>query len=232
MHEVEFPPELIERIKRRRPNLHMFAALQPAKTALLVVDMQNAFVAAGAALEIPLAREIVPTINRLSGAVRRAGGAVVWAISTYGPRAEDRWPILFDHAMSPQAGARFRGALTEGRESHRIYPALAREPADPVVSKNRLGAFIGSDGRLETLLRARGLETLLIVGTVTNMCCEATAREASALSFKTIMVSDANAGRTDHEQLATLSSVVQALGAVRTSAALIAMLEAGSGRPA
>jgi hypothetical protein len=48
------------------------------------------------------------------------------------------------------------------------------------------------------------------------------------LSFKTIMVSDANAGRTDHEQLATLSSFVQALGDVRTSAALIAMLEAGS----
>ncbi len=225
MHRVTYSQRAIDFIMRRRGQLHIYDSLEPARTALLVVDMQIAFVAEGAAIETPTAREIVPNINRLSGAAREAGALVVWVISTYGPRPEDDWPTFFNHVMGPEAAARFRGALTEGAASHAIYPALTRDAADPVVSKNRFGAFIGSQGRLESLLRAAGIDTLLIAGTVTNMCCETTAREAAMLSFKTIMVDDANAGRSDEEHNATLSAFLQGMGDVHTTDHAVAMLE-------
>ncbi len=231
MHKLEYPQRAIDFVMRRRGKIHIYEELNPAKTALLVVDMQTAFVAEGAAIETPSAREIVPNINRLVAATREAGGTVVWVVSTYGPSEADYWTILFDHVMSPESAARFRGALTEGRESHGVYPALNRADGDPVVAKNRFGAFIGSQGRMETLLRDSGIDTLLIVGTVTNMCCETTAREAAMLSFKTIMLSDANAGRSDEEHNATMAAFLQGMGDVHTTDDVIAMLQAGAGAP-
>jgi len=143
-------------------------------------------------------------------------------------RPEDYWPTFFDHVMSPEAAARFRGALIEGEDSHRLYAPLKVADGDPVIAKNRFGAFVGSGGRLDELLRGRGIDTLLIAGTVTNMCCETTAREAAMLSYKTIMVSDANAGRTEAEHNATLSAFLQGMGDVHNTQDVIDMLEAGT----
>ncbi len=225
MSAPDYPQQAIDFIMRRRGRLHVFEQIVPASTALVVVDMQNAFVAEGAAIETPAARAIVANINRLAAAARAAGGTVVWIVSTYGPRPEDYWTTLFDHVMSPQSAERFRGALTEGRESHGLYAELDVAAGDPVVSKNRFGAFLGSGGRLERLLRDKGIDTLLIAGTVTNMCCETTAREAAMLSFKTIMVADANAGRSDAEHLATLSTFLQGMGDVYLTDDLLSMLK-------
>ena len=225
MPELKYPDQAIEFIMRRRAKLHIYEQLVPAQTALVVVDMQDAFVAEGAAIETPTARAIVPNINQLARAMRDAGGTVVWIISTYGPRPEDYWPTFFDHVMSSEAAARFRGALTEGEASHRIYGPLEVADGDFTIAKNRFGAFIGSGGRLEDHLRERGIDTLLITGTVTNMCCETTAREAAMLSFKTIMVSDANAARSDEEHIATLSAFLQGMGDVHATHDVIRMLE-------
>lgn len=226
MHKVEFSDEVIARIKSRRTKPHMYeAGLEPAHTALLVVDMQASFVAEGGAAEIPIAREIVPNINNLIAAVRRTGGLVVWIVSTYGPDEADRWPTFYDHVMDPEPGRRFREALTAGAPGHEIYSGLAFEPDDPIVEKNRFGAFIGSQGRLERLLRDRGIDTVLITGTVTNVCCETTAREAAAYAFKTIMVTDGNAARCDEEHNATLSTFWQAMGDVLPTDRLIAALD-------
>lgn len=229
MHKVEYPQAAIDFIMRRRGKLHIYEALDPARTALIVVDMQSAFVAEGAAIETPVAREIVPNINRLAAACRKAGAMVAWVISTYGPKPEDYWPTFFDHVMSPEAAQRFRGALMEGEESHAIYPPLDYVEGEAIVSKNRFGAFIGSGGKLEETLRDAGIDTLIIAGTVTNMCCETTAREACMLSFKTIMVSDGNAGRNDEEHNAALSAFLIGMGDVHTTDDLIAMLDGAAG---
>lgn len=229
MHKVEFSDEVIARIRARRSEPHMYeAGLEPAHTALLVVDMQAAFVAEGASAEIPIAREIVPNINRLAATVRQTGGLIVWIVSTYGPNQADRWPTFYDHVMDPEPGKRFRDALTTGAAGHEIYSGLAYEPGEPIVEKNRFGAFIGSQGRLERLLRERDIDTILITGTVTNVCCETTAREAAAYAFKTIMVTDGNAARCDEEHNATLSTFWQAMGDVLPTDRLIAALEAGA----
>lgn len=229
MHQVTYPQSAIDFIMRRRGKLHIYEDLDPARTALLVVDMQNGFVAEGAAVETPAARDIIPNINRLAAACRASGAMVAWVISTYGPRPEDYWSTFFDHVMSPESAARFRGAFTEGEESHEIYPALDQNADEPVVTKNRFGAFMGSQGRLEKLLRDAGIDTVLIAGTVTNMCCETTAREAAMLSLKTIMVSDSNAARTEAEHNATLAAFLQGMGDVHTTEDVVAMLEKGAG---
>src|SRR5689334_3057062 len=78
MHPTALPHDIIERVRARRGRLHPFESLSPKRTALVVIDMQNAFCAPGASIEVPVARSIVPNINRLAGAVRSSGGLVVW----------------------------------------------------------------------------------------------------------------------------------------------------------
>ena len=128
----------------------------------------------------------------------------------------------------PDAAERFRGALSEGEESHAIYPPLDYVAGEAVISKNRFGAFIGSGGKLEETLRAAAIDTLIIAGTVTNMCCETTAREACMLNFKTIMVSDGNAGRNDEEHNAALSAFLIGMGDVHSTDDLIVMLDSAA----
>jgi len=68
MHKAEIRREIVERVLARRGRLHLFESLDPKRTALLVIDMQNAFVAPGAPMEVPAARAIVGPINRLAAA--------------------------------------------------------------------------------------------------------------------------------------------------------------------
>jgi len=227
MHKIEFSEQVLARIARRRTKLHMYAELDAARTALVVVDMQSAFVSVDAAAEIPVAREIIPNINRLASCVSETGGAVVWLVSTYGPAESDRWPSSLDHVMDPGPGKRFRDALSTGAPGHAIHSDMDYRSGDVIVEKNRFGGFIGSQGRLEAALRDRGMDTVLIAGTVTNICCETTAREAAALAFKTVMVEDANAGRNDEEHMATLSTFLQAMGDVLPCGKIMSALRAG-----
>jgi ureidoacrylate peracid hydrolase len=234
MAGFEWPAEFVERIIERRGRLHCYDTLAPERTALAVVDMQTAFLKEEWPTSLAAAREIVPTVNRLAKAVRGTGGQVIWIVSTYGPKGADRWHVLFDHVLGPKAGAFFREVMSEGHEGHAIWPLLEVRPEDAIVGKNRFGAFCGSEGRLERLLREGRLDTLLIAGTVTNVCCESTAREAAFHDFKTIMVSDANAGRSEMDNLVTFSTFIRAFGDVMSSDEVIARLEAGAGasRPA
>ena len=78
MHKIAIPSYAVERALARRGRLHPFDDIDPARTALVVVDLQNGFMAPGQPAEIAQAREIVPNVNRLAAAVRRAGGAVAW----------------------------------------------------------------------------------------------------------------------------------------------------------
>ena len=78
LHRVALPAYVAERIALRRGTPHAFEKIDPARTALVVVDLQNGFMAPGQPAEMPVARAIVPNVNRLAEATRKAGGAVVW----------------------------------------------------------------------------------------------------------------------------------------------------------
>ena len=226
MHTGGIPEDVINRCMARRGRVHTFESIEPAQTAMLVVDMQNAFVAEGAAAEIPTAREVVPNINRINAALRAAGGLVVWIDSTYGPSEDDRWPIMYNHVFGEEQGKSFRASLTEGAPGHSLYAPLQQHADDITVSKNRFSAFVGSGGGLEQLLRDRGIDTVLVTGTVTSVCCESTAREAAMRNFKTVMITDANAGRDDEEHWASLANILLGFGDVYATDEIIALISA------
>jgi ureidoacrylate peracid hydrolase len=193
MHPFSVPQSVIDRVVARRGREHVNENLDPAKTALVVVDMQNAFMLPGVAHALcPMAEKIVPNINRLARAVRESGGTVVWIKTTFKQDALKNWSTYFE-MVTPQQGAKRIAALTAGSKGHELWAALDVRPADLIVEKARFSAFIQGSSDLADALRNRGIDTVLITGTVTNVCCESTARDAMMLNFKTIMVTDGNA---------------------------------------
>jgi len=178
-----------------------FAHLDPRRTALAVVDMQNYFVAPGYQAEVAPARAIVPAINRAAAGVRAAGGLVAW-VQTSADGADREWSHLHAELLTPQASRKRLEGLAEGSPGFTLWPELAADPRDARVVKTRYSAFLPAPSPLERLLRARRIDTLLVAGTATNVCCDSTARDAMMLDFRTAMLADANAARTSalHEQ--------------------------------
>jgi ureidoacrylate peracid hydrolase len=212
---------IVERVIARRGRLHLFDSLDPKKTALVVIDMQNAFVAPGAPMEVPAARAIVADINRLAAELRKRGVVIIW-ISHQNARDGRDWSGFFDSFIAPGRRADAAAALSAGSELQKLFPELAVEKGDLRVAKNRYSAFIRSD--FENMLRQRGLDTLLIAGTKTNVCCECTARDAMMLDYKVIMLSDCTAALSDEEQRATLENMIQQFGDVLTADEALALL--------
>jgi ureidoacrylate peracid hydrolase len=226
MHPSELPAHVIDRIVFRRGRLHGFEHVDPKKTALVVVDMQNVFCAEGAAVEVTTAREIVPNINRLARATRAAGGIVAWVQMTV-PEWKD-WALVLDNLIAPALAERTLASIKPGSEGHALWPKMEPAEGDLYVQKNRFSAFLPSSSNIAETLRARGIEYVIITGTLTNVCCESSARDAAMMDFKTFMVSDANAAITDEAHLATLSSFIGSFGDVRSTGEMVSMLETGA----
>ena len=225
MHNIDIPQWATDIAMDRRGKAHIYADLDPCKTALILVDLQNGFMEEEVAIAyVPTAVEIVPNVNRLAAAVRRTGGRVFWIKNTLDENNTSAWSEYF--AMLTPAKREWALAnMAPGTRGHEIYPTLKVEPQDEIVNKYRFSAFLQGASDLPERLRAQGYDTVLITGTVTNVCCESSARDAMMLNFKTIMVSDANAARTDAEHNATLASFYSIFGDVMSTDFLIERLE-------
>jgi len=218
------PAYVIERVLAKRGRLPVFDRFEPAKTALLVIDMQNFYVG-----EIPSVLAIIPRINRLAARVRELGGLVVWVGMTAGENGTSRWSVYHDNFFTPEKGANHRDQLSPGHPGHAFHADLAIAPGDPIVYKKRFSPFVAGASDLDALLRARGIENLIVVGTATNMCCESAARDAMMLDYRVVMVADANGARYDDDHLAGLTSFYQSFGDVRNTDEVIDdLLRSGS----
>ena len=225
MHTVTMPQWATDLVLKRRGKLHVHADLDPRITALIVVDLQNAFmVEEVAAAYVPVAVEIVPTVNRLAAAVRRTGGKVFWIRNTVDAGNIVSWSHWLA-MMTPDVRSAMIENMKPGSLGHELYPGLDVQPADETVLKYRFSAFLPGASDLPERLRRQGCDTVLITGTLTNVCCESSARDAMMLNFRTIMVSDANAARTDAEHNATLASIYTVFGDVMDTDFLIGCLE-------
>jgi nicotinamidase-related amidase len=206
------PAYVIERVLAKRGRLPVFDTFDPRATALLVIDMQNFYVG-----EIPAVLAIIPNVNRLAAHLRAVGGLVVWVGMTAGEAGRSRWPLYHEHFFTAQKGAAHRDGLSAGDPGHAFHRDLAIEPNDPIVYKSRFSPFVPGASGIEDVLRARGIENLVIAGTATNMCCESAARDAMLLDYRVVMVSDANAARYEEDHLAGLTSFYQSFGDVRST---------------
>lgn len=225
MHKVAIPPEITERVIRHRGRAHVYEDFDPRRTAFVVVDMQNGFMMPGVAHVLcPMAIEIVPNINRIAAAMRRAGGTVVWVISTFGEASLKNWPVLHEMAGPERTAVRI-ATLAEGSIGHQLWDELETRPEDLTVVKTKYSAFIPTSCHLDAILRERGIDTVLIAGTVTNVCCESSARDAMMQNFRTVMVTDANAAMTDAEHNASLVAFYLSFGDILSTEAIVAHLD-------
>jgi ureidoacrylate peracid hydrolase len=217
MHKVSISQSIIDRVVTRRGREHIFDDLDPVKTALVVVDMQNGFMVPELGhAPCAMAHKIVPNINRLAQAVRATGGTVIWIQTAYSDETLTSWSTLYG-MMLPKGRDRRKFSLSPSNKGYDIFPDLKIEPQDLIVVKNRYSAFIQGSSNIEEVLRQRGLDTLLITGTVTNVCCESTARDAMMRNYKTIMLTDGNAAANDEDHNAALSNFYLTFGDIMST---------------
>ena len=174
--------------------------------------------------EIPYARELIAPTNRLAAAARESGAKVIWLQMTLEQESE-RWSVYFDFIRRGKDKAKDIKTLSRGTEGHALHKDLDVQAGDIIVEKTRYSAFIQGSSELDNVLKRAGIDTLIMVGTVTNGCCECTARDAMMLNYKVIFVSDGNAARTDEEHNGALSNILRNFGDVISTDQVIERLE-------
>ncbi len=163
------------------------------KVALLIVDMQKGFLAPGAAMEVPQGRDIIANIQRLAGFCRRAGIPVIYTRFIYSPSIPTLHGELHVEHKPVQPGiepgmGQPSSCCLEGDESSHIMPELAPEPSDLVIDKHGYDAFHASP--LDSALRARGIENLIVTGVMTDICVLATVSGAMHHGYRVTVARD------------------------------------------
>lgn len=222
MHKIDIPQSIIDACVRRRGSSSVYNRLDPDKTALVVIDMQNSWLEAGlSVLEIPEARSIIPNINAIAKRMRSAGGTVAWTQSTF---AEPWTSAMYKGFCDEKWIKKIVAESAPGTHGFAICDKMDWQEDDITVTKNRPSALIQGASDLESRLRDNGCDTIIITGTLTNACCESTARDAAALGFHVVFASDGTATRSDIEHNAALINLMQLVADVRPTNEILDML--------
>jgi len=163
-------------------------AVEPAATALVIVDMQRDFVDPDGALPVPGAAESVPRIRRLLDWARDRGIAVIYTQDTHDP-GDPEWSIWPRH-------------VERGTEGWQIVGELAPRAGERIFEKARYDGFYGTG--LDHALRVAGIDTLIICGTVANICVHYTAASAGLRWYRVIHPIDALSALTEFDMEAAL----------------------------
>ncbi len=202
-------------------NKKQLGRIDSETTALLVIDMQNDFIKEGAVLEVPKIREQIPKIKKLIDTCRGLGMPIVYSRQVYRLDIAVRPLILDMFTLLDKKG------LREGTEGAEIHKDLKPLPSDFIVNKMRFSAFYNTD--LESILRnvrkRRAIDTVIICGTVTNICCESTARDAFERDFRVVFGSDITSAWSDEFQNLTLKTIDYAFGWVMSLDEIIIALK-------
>ena len=176
--------------------------------------MLNAFVESGAAIEVPDAKKIVPNIKKIAEKCRELQIPVIYANHSFRSDGLDKG-LMFD--FWPQLES---GCLSEGSIGAEVYRDLKPETNDITIRKYRYSAFFNTE--LDTILKKLGKNALIITGTVTEFCCESTARDAFFRDYRVLFISDANASASELAQKATLQTIARGFGTVLSTDELLA----------
>ena len=218
MHNTGIRQEIIDRVLARRGKLHLFDRFVPKETALVVIDMQPTFVAPRAPAEVPAAPGIIATIQRLANAMRPLGVLIFWVTHANSQTEEGSdWNGFFKYFVADDLREKTLVSLKPGNPDTLLWHTFETDADDISLFKNRYSALIQGSSDLQKVLNDRGIRNLLVTGTKTNVCCEATARDAMMLDHNTVMISDATAALSDDEHRATLKTFIQQFGDVLTA---------------
>jgi len=213
-HPSGIPEKIVRKVVARRGRLHAFEAIDPKTTALAVIDLDEATVS-----NDDVSQRMTETVNALAAAVRQGGGVVAWVLSRM-----STMPRHFSAILGANLATRYFNDGQVGGAGARLWHRLDRKPDDVVAIKSGASAFFPGKCDLKPQLDARGVNTILIAGTVTNICCESSARDAVELDYKVIMISDALSGQAHGLHEATLATFYRIFGDVRPSEDVIRLL--------
>jgi ureidoacrylate peracid hydrolase len=202
------------------------------KTAILVVDLQNGFMEPGAPVEAAAARSIVPNVNAITSQARRYGAQNIFIQFTTPPAVLKTWSNWFARFPSDEVRARQQKMLMRGSHYWQLWPGLERGESDLIVEKQRFSAFAPETCPLHEILQSRGIDTLIITGALTNICCESTARDAVQLNYRTVLVSDATAALSQPEHDMALANMSRVFADVMTTDECLNRLDRESGKRA
>lgn len=215
---------------------YRFDRIDPLRTAMIVVDMQNDFVSPGAKLQSAQAHRMVPKLASTLKFCREQGIRVVYTAHVHRKDGCDMG--LFDDLYPPIADG---SALVDDTQGVEIFGDLAPAPGEHVVKKHRYSAFFATD--LDLILREWGIESVIISGTTTENCCHATARDAMFRNYKVAFLSDVTGtfdypdvgyGAMSAEQVhqATLSILAFSTAHVMTVEEMMRFVQRGRDEPA
>ncbi|MEA2319900.1 MAG: hypothetical protein QOD44_4089 [Solirubrobacteraceae bacterium] len=197
---------------------HWAFEVKPEECALIVVDMQEDFVNPGNPMCVPEAYRQVPRIKALIAGCRETGVPVLYT----------------EHSIASDCSADFyeywppiaAGAIKEGEAATKVYHGLEPRPDERVISvKHTYDSFAGTN--LDYVLRHRGVRTVIICGTLTNFCCESTARTAYFLGYHVVFGSDVNATDSALAHEATIRTMRRGFGRVMDHQTIVRILREG-----
>lgn len=203
---------------------HPSGNLDLSRTAHLIVDLQNGFMEPGAPVEVPAAREIVGRVNRISRAMREHGGLNVFLRMMLGPDSHREWSVFYRKLPPGQTARGMSESFSPGAHHAALWPGLEVSAEDLVIEKRRFSAFIPGASALHDTLQRRGVDTLIITGTLTNCCCESTARDAQQMNYRILFISDGTAAQSQSAHDATLENMHMLFGDVLTTEEMVSQI--------
>jgi len=229
VHETVIFPETLAACERRGRGLHIFTEFDPSRCVHVDIDMQNGFVEPDGIVSVPAARGVINNINRISRAVRASGGSNIFTRWLVQDPNTAVWPGLYEQNLQIDS---LREAFSHGSIQFELSDKLDLVVEDRVIDKTRFSAFIPGSSDLEDILREAGAEILIVTGTVTNVCCESTVRDAMQMGYKVIVAYDAMAAFTDEIHNRAINAMAGLFADVVDTDQLLQSLENNVLRPA
>ena len=231
--------EIAARLSHVQPLATLRDKIDPARAALIVIDMQNDFCAVGGMMsnegfDVSEAQKTATRLPALITAARSAGVLVVFVRNVYSTSPElgspgenkrankylsDSW--LEQAARTRKGSYTRRPVCTEGSWEGDFYGDISPQPGEPVVTKHRYSAFHNTD--LDSILRAHGTRTIVLTGVATNVCVETTAREGFVRDYYVVLVSDGTATYSPDDHAATLRNIDRFFGEVTSIADIVSV---------
>lgn len=203
-----------EWLKEIEPYNQHVMRLDTRKSALLVIDMQEFFLAPHSPTYTCGGQAILPNVQRLVGAFRAAGRPVIFT----------RHMHRADGSDAGIMGWWWDGMCVEGSPESEVYRDLSPQPGEPVILKRRYSSFYNTD--LDTVLRGFKVEDLVITGVMTNLCCETTARDAYMRDYRVFIPADATGSVCEEMHVASLLNLAFGFAYVATADEIASQLNA------
>jgi ureidoacrylate peracid hydrolase len=194
--------------------------LTPERVALVVIDMQEAFVGLKASIPVPNAGLVIRRVASLVEALRPKVSMLAWTQVTLDSSHSGPYSLLFPQHFDGNLPL----TLRQSSPDFQIVPSLRPHVRcdDIAIVKHRYSAFHGTP--FESILRSRGITTLIFCGVTTNVCVETSIRDAYSRGFYCILVSDCTATFSKRLQKASEEVVGFVFGWVMSTRKLLSML--------